>query len=398
MNAIKQKSYLLPLVATVISIVLNASGASAVLMWASFGLIACGWGLFGWMLRREAGSARQLASLHDGQLQYHRELLEELRGGLVDESAGVQHDIERVRVLILEAVHSLGGSFEAMNKQSRQQEHAVSTILSRAEGSGGDGIDVRHFTRSASQLVEALVELLAGVAKQSANSVQHIDAMVKHLDAIFELLGDVKTIADQTNLLALNAAIEAARAGEAGRGFAVVAEEVRNLSERSTSFNEQIRKLVFSSKDSIAKVREAVGEMAARDTGASQQARTEVGRLMSQVEEINDVMAGGVREVSVCGEQIGQAVAQALRCLQFEDIATQALGSAMGHLQRLRQIGDETQGLQAVLVNEALPQSQAQASIRRAASAAEVPKPDWRVAQHKPVAQISMKAGTVELF
>ena len=403
MNAIKQKPYLLPLAATVICLGLCAAGVSTPLMWSGMALVAAGWSLFGWILGRDAATARNLARVHDGQLQHHRELLEELRGGLVSESAGVQHEVERVRSLILEAVRTLGSSFESMNKQSRHQEHAVSKILSRAEGGGGDGVDVRHFTRTAGQLMEGLVDLLAGVSKQSANSVQHIDAMVKHLDAIFELLGDVKTIADQTNLLALNAAIEAARAGEAGRGFAVVAEEVRNLSERSTNFNEQIRKLVFSSKDSIAKVREAVGEMATRDMGASQQARAEVGRLMSQVEEINHAVAGGAREVSAAGEQIGLAVAQAVRCLQFEDIATQALGSALVHVQRLRQIGDETQSLQAVLVNEALPHVPAAATqppVRKAAApVAEAPKPsDWRAPAHKPVAQLSMEAGAVELF
>lgn len=411
MNTLDQHTWLLPLSGTVVGAALQMAATPAA-SWIGGAFVVAGWAAFAWRRQRSAGSQRQLAALHDGQLQQHRQLLEELRSGLVNESAGVQHEVERVRTLILESVRTLGGAFEQMSKQSRAQETAVGRILSRAEsgsgGAGGNGVDVQHFARTASQLMEGLVDILAGVSKQSANSVQHIDAMVKHLDAIFELLGDVKTIADQTNLLALNAAIEAARAGEAGRGFAVVAEEVRNLSERSTTFNEQIRKLVFSSKDSIAKVREAVGEMATRDMGASLHARNEVGRLMAQVEEINVAVAGSAREAHAAGEQISIAVGQAVRCLQFEDIATQALGAALVHVRHLHQIGDETRGLQAVLTNEALPQP-ARPPQSFATSSYVAPKPvptpvpeaandDWRVPAHKPVAQLSMQAGAVELF
>ena len=408
MNSIDQQAWLVPLSGTVIGVALQVA-ASPASSWVGAVVVVAGWAGFAWLNRRSAGARHQRSAMHDSQLQQHRQLLDELRNGLVHEAAGVEHEVERVRTLILEAVRTLGASFEQMNKQSRAQETAVGRILSRAEsGAGGNGVDVQHFARTASQLMEGLVDILAGVSKQSANSVQHIDAMVKHLDAIFELLGDVKTIADQTNLLALNAAIEAARAGEAGRGFAVVAEEVRNLSERSTSFNEQIRKLVFSSKDSIAKVREAVGEMATRDMGASIHARNEVGRLMAQVEEINVAVAGSAREASQAGEQISIAVGQAVRCLQFEDIATQALGAALVHVRHLHQIGDETRSLQAVLVNEARPEP-ARAPLPAmpgsyiAPKSAPTPVPeaandDWRVPAHKPVAQMSMQAGAVELF
>ncbi|MDP3293845.1 MAG: methyl-accepting chemotaxis protein [Nevskia sp.] len=411
MNILDQKPWLLPLSGTVVCTAMHLAATPAA-SWLGAAALVAGWAGFALLNRRSHGVERQRAAMHDGQLQQHRQLLEELRGGLVNESAGVQREVERVRSLILEAVRTLGSSFEQMNQQSRTQEAAVGRILSRSEsgvgGAGGNGVDVQHFARTASQLMEGLVDILAGVAKQSTTSVQHIDAMVKHLDAIFELLGDVKTIADQTNLLALNAAIEAARAGEAGRGFAVVAEEVRNLSERSTSFNEQIRKLVFSSKDSIAKVREAVGEMATRDIGASVHARNEVGRLMAQVEEINVAVAGSARVASQAGEQISLAVGQAVRCLQFEDIATQALGAALVHVRHLHQIGDETRNLQAVLVNEARPEpARPPQAFTPTSYVAPKPAPtpvpeaandDWRVPSHKPVAQLSMQAGAVELF
>ena len=56
-----------------------------------------------------------------------------------------------------------------------------------------------------------------------ANAAQHIDEVVKSIEAI----------AKQTSLLALNATIEAARAGEAGRGFAVVANEMKELARQT---------------------------------------------------------------------------------------------------------------------------------------------------------------------
>ena len=44
-------------------------------------------------------------------------------------------------------------------------------------------------------------------------------------------------------MLSLNASIEAARAGESGRGFAVVAEEIKNLSNITTSEIDKVNEL-----------------------------------------------------------------------------------------------------------------------------------------------------------
>jgi len=68
----------------------------------------------------------------------------------------------------------------------------------------------------------------------------------------------IESISSQTNLLALNASIEAARAGDAGRGFAVVAEEIRKLSEETSSATDDIKSLIGDIQE---KSNMAVGKM-----------------------------------------------------------------------------------------------------------------------------------------
>jgi methyl-accepting chemotaxis protein len=390
MPSLKLSSQIPPLAASCALALEFAFAVPAPYLWAGFAALGLAWAWSFWFSQRQRVSAAQQSAAHQARLMDHDRRLQELRGGLAGELTGLHKEIDRVRGLLSESIHKLTASFETMNRQARAQEAVLSRIISRAEGANGQSLDVRHFAQAASQLMEGLVETLAQVSRQSANSVQQIDAMVQHLDAIFELLGDVRTIADQTNLLALNAAIEAARAGEAGRGFAVVAEEVRNLSERSNSFNEQIRKLVASSKEAVARVRESVGDMATREVSASRQAKDEVARLLGQVGEMNRLLGEGVREVSASGERIGQAVGEAVRCLQFEDIASQALGAAERHVQRLSSIHEEAGALPLV--------KGADSVYAPVVPRPPVPAEDWRPVQHKPVAQVSMGEGAVELF
>lgn len=360
-----------------------------------------------WFYIKQRAAERERA-LHDAALDAERHgqerSLSELRDGLAGEVEGLRHEISRVRSLVQGAIRQLTVSFDAMNKHARQQDAVVSRILDQTDGEDSRRASVRQFAEMAGKITGDLVDTLSEVGTQSLASIQQIDAMVSHLDAIFELLGDVRSIADQTNLLALNAAIEAARAGEAGRGFAVVAEEVRNLSERSNNFNELIRKRVASSKDAIAKVRETVGGMAQRHQQRSQSARTEVDLMLERIKDVNRSLGEGMKEVSASGERIGVAVSEAVRSLQFEDIATQALAAADAHVTRLVSINTEVGSL-------ALVKGSDQVHAPAGSSAAlRVPAPangainqaltvsDWRQPQHKPVAQVSMDSGAVELF
>ena len=385
-----------PLALTLLLPLAFALSWPSAVVWAILTTMVLSWLVFAyWSVHSQA----QRSPEHVRVLKEQDHLLTELRSFVSNEIEGSRSEVERARDLIRQAVSGLGGSFEAMNRKSRQQSQALARIVDRAGEDGGAGVDVARFAQHASHRMEQLVEALEQVSGQSSTTVQHIDQMAQHLDGIFALLEDVKSIADQTNLLALNAAIEAARAGEAGRGFAVVADEVRNLSERSTTFNEQIRKLAHSSKESIAKVRETVSHMASRDMDRSREARQEAAAMLDNVAAINNSLGEGMREISECGRAIDGSVAEAVRALQFEDIATQSLGVVHTHLDRLTAINREATALQELLHRSGgVVDNDLINALQRTGNRLHELRSEWERPPHKPVAQQDMGAGTVELF
>lgn len=321
--------------------------------------------------------------------------VKEFSGAIDAEARGATEEIVRIRNLLNEAIASLVSTFTELTKLSNVQSAMTKDLISHSSPAAGrKDLDVKSFAEETDMVMTHFVEMLISVSQQSIKTVHQIDDMVDDLDGIFKLLGYVKEVADQTGLLSLNASIEAARAGNAGRGFAVVAQEVRKLSQTSAKFNDQIRNSVKTAKESIARVRDTVGSIAARDMNETILAKEHVNDILAHENELNRYFAARINEVARISEKFDSVVNVAVRTLQFEDITIQSLFTAEKHVDRLLLIANELDvsgGAEQELGGQAL-------SIEKLISSLKYHRDEWRKHSANAVSQTTMAAGEVDLF
>lgn len=324
--------------------------------------------------------------------------VEELEAVLGAELPSMTEEIDRVRVLVREAVEQLGESFAKMHALSQHQGEEVMRGLETSDDADDPETRMETLAQRSAEVLDKLVNLLVSVSRQSVQTVHHTEDMMSHLDGIFALLEDSKSLAEQTNLLALNASIEAARAGEAGRGFAVVAEEVRSLSKRSASFNGQIREKVKNAREAVSRVQETVNDMASQDMSLTISEKERINGLFTKANnDLSESLAKRLTTLSSLGKEMEHAVADAVRCLQFEDISTQALDAADRNLDYLKKIRQEL--AQEASANPMLEVGAGtELRFTRLSERVHSLREEWDRSKHKAVSQHSMEQGGVELF
>ncbi|KIH75784.1 methyl-accepting chemotaxis sensory transducer with GAF sensor [Geoalkalibacter ferrihydriticus] len=102
------------------------------------------------------------------------------------------------------------------------------------------------------------MEGLKGIALAVQDAATVIETLSQKSQQIDSITTVINEITQKTNLLALNAAIIAAQAGEQGRSFGVVAEEIRGLSQETSSSTGAITQIIQEIQDSTHK---AVGHI-----------------------------------------------------------------------------------------------------------------------------------------
>lgn len=325
----------------------------------------------------------------DGVQQAVQGEVEILRGGM-----------EQAQTLVHEAVETLGNSFHGLCRQTQSQSSLVQSMVANLAGmtveNGAQRLSFQDFTRETKAILQAQIELILALSKQSLEIVHKMDNMMEQIDSMFTLLTDAQTITRQINLLSLNATIEAARAGDAGRGFAAVADEVRRLSQSSRQFSEQIETQMVETRKIVTAARQLIHEVASKDMNSTFAAKSRVDVMVGTIGELNVHIAQRLSEVSTITAGIETEVGLAVQALQFEDMVRQLLDYGKQHLGRLQECAGVFQ--EERRHGRACTAAEYHASLLRVSSQLSALQAENAVGDHRSVLQSSIQAGDIELF
>lgn len=310
-----------------------------------------------------------------------------------DQVAAVGAEIRRVQGLLHDAIEQLTGSFTGMQQEIESQKHTALTI---SQGGNEDTGELRfdQFIAETSETMRQVVDGVVVNAKLAMELVEHTEGISNASSSVRQILGEIGAISKQTNLLALNAAIEAARAGEAGRGFAVVADEVRDLSQRTNQFAQQIVDLMDAMAVSVGGTEKAIERMASQDMNFALDSKSRVEDIMGRVENIARAREAAIRDLGSSAERVDNQVGRAVVALQFQDMTSQLLAHAE---QRVQVVDGLMAGLRTLAsdlphaLGAGRPPEAALAQVREALRRSEI-------TARGPVEQQDFQHGDVELF
>ncbi|EJL43353.1 MULTISPECIES: methyl-accepting chemotaxis protein [Brevibacillus] len=134
-------------------------------------------------------------------------------------------------------------------------------------------------------------ENLAQASHTLSDAASQMEVKIAETTQINELIRNIST---RSNVLGLNAVLEAARAGAAGRGFSVVAEEIRQLSQTTSTSAKDIFRILAEMNELVATVS---GEMEKTLNHSLQQS--------TRIQELDAVM----QELRHMAEQLKKAAA-----------------------------------------------------------------------------------------
>ncbi len=202
---------------------------------------------------------------------------------------------------------------EVSATSARMAEFSVETVKNVEEG----GKLVSDLTAEMESLNTKMDAVVAAITNLSDENMK-----------IVSILQTLDEITDQTTLLSLNASIEAARAGEAGKGFAVVATEIRNLSDTSSEFTEQIHTILSGVEASTKAVKREIEEGQASVKECTNDVEV-VDAAFKKISENSEEVSKQAKDIEVKAEGLGRLLNSTLHNVNKINSTIEATSSSM---------------------------------------------------------------------
>ncbi|QMV12874.1 methyl-accepting chemotaxis protein [Vibrio spartinae] len=260
-------------------------------------------------------------------------------GSLIGEVVSLSADLKHMAATATEKAHQWqADSGEQLEKVTlvtdaiSEMSKATAEIASSSEQAAGiaessstactDGKLVVENTRESIEMLASEVHTTSDIISKLNDNSQHITTIIT----------TIQGIAEQTNLLALNAAIEAARAGEHGRGFAVVADEVRNLSQKTTSSTEEIQQMIQELQQTTQQAANVMKNSKSMTDNAVEQANTASESLIILASSIDQIKGASIQIATATEEQSCVCEDITLNTQQINGIANQLTEDAQDQI------------------------------------------------------------------
>lgn len=243
---------------------------------------------------------------------------------------------------------------------------AVEDTSAAVEEVGTSVKEVSGHARESSRLAEKVKELTASAGMMSvvnaAEGMEKISEEVRRSSEIIQRLGVrsgdiekvlsvIRDVTEQTNLLSLNAAILAAQAGEYGKSFSVVADEIRALSERTSTSTREIGGIVKSIQrdirdavDSVETTQRKVveGNSLVMDVGGTLReildASTHSADMTKAIERATEEQSLGLRQISAAVESIRSLIKHVANATSEQESAVSYLLEGVGEIKEVAEI------------------------------------------------------------